>query len=300
MLAMLGVLFWIWFRQPKAAGLSALIWSACIILPLLPIFWRFQIIIYYLWLVGLLIAIGVGFALQYLIQQTNTYQWKNIFLTYLVTALLSIYLSANIQNHIFFDLYWEDFEAVQRKAVIYDDSPDTVIVYDSYTVSGLLYVREHVLNNSQTAEWCPVIDCECAMKYVGKTAMQFQDRQWQSERLVPEECGDPERQLSIQLNVSTNKISWQLGPYTNGQYKVAFFGKLPDQKQLATYYFGELPTQGSSVSEHAFADQLQLVLSYQSPDGWSTYSPLLDFDQTTDLCWQKHSPSQSSCAPKLN
>jgi len=79
--------------------------------------------------------------------------------------------------------------------------------------------------------------------------------------------------LSLKLEYNGKTVAWEFGPYRDGTYQLLF------EKTAGTIY--PLPVSGSHF---VYLNDMTIPfrLRYASPDGWVTYSPLIDFRITSD------------------
>ena len=84
--------------------------------------------------------------------------------------------------------------------------------------------------------------------------------------------------LSATFDINGDELHWDLGPYDQGRYS-ALLGE-----GLEAW---ELPRRSALNLHGAF--QLALRVRYDSPEGWTTYSPVfaLDFAKQTDVAWRR-------------
>ncbi len=77
-----------------------------------------------------------------------------------------------------------------------------------------------------------------------------------------------ERSVSVEFDYMDGMISWQLGPYKRGVYSMITYG--PSGSKM------RLPPSG--IQRIEIPEPVLFRVRYDSPDGWTTYSPLLQFD----------------------
>jgi hypothetical protein len=87
--------------------------------------------------------------------------------------------------------------------------------------------------------------------------------------------------LSLKLEYSKDRVSWEFGPYKEGEYQLLF------ERTAGTVY--PLPPSGSRI---VYLNDMTIPvrLRYASPQGWTTYSPLLNlriFSDRARLDWKR-------------
>ena len=80
-----------------------------------------------------------------------------------------------------------------------------------------------------------------------------------------------ENPISVEFDYADGVVSWQLGPYEKGQYSIITYGD-SGAKMI-------IPARGFRRKE--IIDPLLFRVRYDSPEGWITYSPLMQFDGKT-------------------
>lgn len=328
-LPMLGVVFILMslvVRKPMVIGLPMLTWLICVLLPLVPILWRISMLHYYLFVVGLFVALGVGLALHYLASWLKQFSWHTPLLSGFILVLLMAYLLPAQVDHMRLKRMMENWR-VHGMALLYDNTPLTVVIYDYHVASSLIYLREQVLQRTEGIGWCPEVNCECVINYSGYTAKQFRNGKWHSEIITPEsylqdtqkseflqlqDCGYTDKALSVQITfLSPTTVRWEFGPYedTQGIYSVFFLQpKQVSNPNLAAkesnlkehllkfniaftsktdFRLHTIPRKGKYTFTQPLKQAWQIVVKYQSKAGWATYSPRLDFNPTqTEVFWQ--------------
>jgi len=91
-----------------------------------------------------------------------------------------------------------------------------------------------------------------------------------------------ERPLSIAIEGDGNRFRWRLGPYRDSGYSVLVLDRSHSFRNVRSegFYYGRLPA----------AD---LMVRYESPEGWLTYSDVLHWDggATSSLRWHRGTAS---------
>lgn len=80
-----------------------------------------------------------------------------------------------------------------------------------------------------------------------------------------------ENPISVAFDYADGVVSWQFGPYKKGQYSIITYGEHGSKMMI-------LP---SGFRRKEIIDPLLFRVRYDSPEGWTTYSPLMQFDGKT-------------------
>ncbi len=117
-------------------------------------------------------------------------------------------------------------------------------------------------------------DCGCVQEASAEMLEQFR-----------QSVGDlREAPLNIALQAGQTQLSWQLGPYEAGEYRIVspILGSSP------------LPIKGSLMYNRHMLKEFNhpFILRYTSPEGWTTYSPELSLplqegDAPVALSWER-------------
>ena len=77
-----------------------------------------------------------------------------------------------------------------------------------------------------------------------------------------------ENPISVEFGYADGVVSWQFGPYEKGQYSIITYRR-SETKMI-------IPRSG--FKRRKMSDPLLFRVRYDSPEGWITYSPLMQFD----------------------
>lgn len=102
--------------------------------------------------------------------------------------------------------------------------------------------------------------------------------------VIPECVIDDEASLSVDIRFESGTTSWHLGPYTDGTYMVLW--AISENSLIGI----GVPPSGSQRGNIAFEMGMELMVEYQSPDGWRTHSPRLTGARRTDsigIAWSR-------------
>ncbi|MCF8127324.1 MAG: hypothetical protein K9N10_02325 [Deltaproteobacteria bacterium] len=175
------------------------------------------------------------------------------------------------------------WESQSPRAVLY--AP--VTSHFGHYFSALQWIKAHVKGTSQTFM---VMGDEIELKALGDHpediwAYQAESHlvediskkipgileSWQKrQRLMP---------LSFRLDYGKNKTAiWQCGPYPSGGYTFLSRDDILENRKQETSGMNKFPLSPSGRWRVSLEHPLYFYLRYDSPEGWTTYSPLLHFD----------------------
>jgi len=139
---------------------------------------------------------------------------------------------------------------------------------------GLKQLRQHVLGMSSgpgvcyDSYFCDELKCHKAYQYADHELIQIE---WPDNR-DSYRWVKPSAQLSCELSYVPGRVQWHFGPYTDGIYKLVTYDKLNhilgSSMQLAPQNIISLQLQAV----------LDFILEYDSPEGWKTFSPVLELN----------------------
>ncbi len=302
-LGILAVFLVALWKNPLQLGSNALLWAAIAFAPIMPILFRVSFFHYYLLLPGLLFALACGISLEYIgtfLPHSSTRRLATMacFLVILLANLLP-----NQERQGFLQKAAED-QKIQGEFLLHAPMPAATFIYRYHCATSLIYLRDRVLDNPSGINWCRENDCVCQALYSGQTAWRYEREEglWYQERLPQrefEECGNSsELSVALQLD-SANTLEWHLGPYSQGTYFLltAFDADNPlkvAQLSWRTERFMMIPQVGEHVYPRTIAPPLKVVVKYAAPEGWETYSPLLELGPAqetppglTELAWRR-------------
>jgi len=192
------------------------------------------------------------------------------------------------------------WESQKPRAVLY--AP--VTSHFGHYFSGLQWIKEHVKGTSQTFT---VMGDEIELKALGDhpkdiwayraDSHSVRDiskkipgilESWQKrQRLMP---------LSFRLDYGKDKTAvWQCGPYPSGAYTFLSRDDIAGDGSLETSGMNKFPLSPSGQWRVNLENALFFYLRYDSPLGWTTYSPLLHFDPGNEhFQWNRENASKAS------
>lgn len=147
--------------------------------------------------------------------------------------------------------------------------------YGNWFATGLLWLRRNVLGEQPPR----VVFDEIDLGKLDTDSLRFfrydesrkcmQDVTGQISKIYTEwESKLREKPLSVKLDYTQGMLSWWLGPYREGSYSIITYGD--------SGYKLSLPSSG--VQRFEISEPMLFRIRYDSPKGWTTYSPLLHFD----------------------
>lgn len=162
------------------------------------------------------------------------------------------------------------------------------IRFGNWFATGLLWLRKNVLGEQPPI----VVFDEIDLAKPNIHALRF--FRYDATRgslvdvtgLVPriyEEWGGKVRDkpLSVTLNYKGGMLSWVLGPYVDGKYSIITYGD-------SGYKLG-IPCSG--IQRVELTKPLLFRVRYDAPEGWTTYSPMFEFDGQALIKKQGHEVS---------
>lgn len=260
-----------------------LLWIAATTLPVIPVLSVLDP--RYLFLPFLVFCLGLALSLQFLIDQQRHYLALILGLSMLAVGIQSIPTGlAFIQRAEVLNQY-----RVEGEFILKDNQARGMLINpiaSSWYYSNLSWMREHILKSAVGVRVCYDL-CICHSQATDQIYQYLQGHLVPSKfSEQPLNCGNPTAELTINLRFESGTLSWQLGPYQEGQY-YGTAGNVDTEKLYA------IPTQGSYYM--GLADKLPVVIKYVSPAGWFTYSPVLVLDTAkkdaqgmVQLTWQRH------------
>lgn len=275
--AVMVILLGLVWQKPYSLGVPMVVWLIAVVGPLWPVLWRLIYVRYYLFMVVFLICLACGLVWSHLNSRCTSSPGRSLLINLWFFALLLINL---LPTQV--DQYWlhldKQARQVQGEFLLYNHSPQTVLLDDHYSAPNLLNVRKKVLGQFSGPKLCPVADCYCTWLYPGYTAWHYFNGQWQTQLLSPEQCG---KMVALSLRVtlsSSSQVHWQLGPYTKsqGQYYVWVANHEADFNLQVPP--PPIPPQGTYTFTPKLVAPLKVLIKYQSSEGWVTYSPPLVID----------------------
>jgi len=147
--------------------------------------------------------------------------------------------------------------------------------FGNWFATGLLWLRKNVLGEQPPR----VVFDEIDLGKLNTDSLRF-FRYDESRKCMQDVTGllphiyetwkgkQRDRPLSVGINYEGGILSWELGPYENGDYSIITYGE--------SGYKLRFPSSGARRFE--MTEPILFRVRYDSPDGWITYSPLLYFD----------------------
>lgn len=192
------------------------------------------------------------------------------------------------------------WESRKRPAVLYDP----VTSHFGHYFSGLQWMKNHAKGISENFI---VMGDEIELKALGDHpediwAYQAQSHSvedisikipgilepWQKkQRLMP---------LFFRLDYGKDKMAvWQCGPYPSGAYTLLSRDDIPEGDSRETLGMNKFPLSPSGQWRVNLEKAFFFYLRYDSPLGWTTYSPLLHFNPENEhFQWNRENASKTS------
>ena len=149
------------------------------------------------------------------------------------------------------------------------------ISFGNWYATGLLWLRKNALGERPPIVVFDEIDIArldiVSLRFFryDNSSRRMKDVTGQIPRAYEEWEGKlREKPVSITLDYTEGMLSWELGPYRKGEYSIITYGEFGSKLRIPY----------SGVQRVEMPDGMLFRVRYDSPEGWSTYSPLLDFD----------------------
>jgi len=260
---------------------AVLLWLAVTLLPIVPVLSILDS--RYLFLPYFVFCLGVAFSLQFLMDKQWHYVALGLGLSVLAVGVKSVE-SGVIRQVDLLKQY-----RIEGNLILTDKNANGLLVNPigaDWYYQSLQWLREHVLKLPKGARACYDL-CICQPDKV----YQYVQGQLRTSHVSEQaqDCGQADAALSLKLHFATNSVHWQLGPYQQGQY----YATLSTEKDVITGKWLAVPAQGKHPIE--LSNRSYLLVKYVSPEGWQTYSPVLELDPAQknaqgvmQLIWQRH------------
>lgn len=174
----------------------------------------------------------------------------------------------------------EGFEAHGR--FIMEADQDDVLLpsaqFGNWFTAGLSWLRKNMLDEQPPMVVYDEIDL-ARLNTDSWRIFRYDDRSRSLKEVpggVPGICSEwkgklRENPISVEFDYADGVVSWQLGPYEKGEYSIITYGD-SGAKMI-------IPPRGFRRKE--IIDPLLFRVRYDSPEGWITYSPLMQYDGKT-------------------
>ncbi len=284
LVAIIGL--WVMFKQ-RLVG-KILLWIMVTLLPIIPVLALLDS--RYLFLPFFVSCLGVAIVLQFFIKKRwQPVAWVLGFLVFIVSwKAAQIGGPALIRQEGLLRQV-----QTEGKLILTDKQAHGVLVHPGaafWYFSSLRWLREHILNLPVGVAACYDL-CMCQPQPSDKVYQYVQNHLISSSAAEQlKECGKGDAELDIRLRFELGTLSWQLGPYQDGQY----YGTASAADAVMDEQFYKIARQGHFYKGQF--DKIYVVIKYISPAGWYTYSPKLMLDSTkkdsqgvVELNWQRPS-----------
>lgn len=127
--------------------------------------------------------------------------------------------------------------------------------------------------------------CWCTTSFPGADARRYENGLIVSFEPTPDlTCARP-RALSVKMryDAKSSRLSWQLGPYSSGEYQVLL---VHGEETLAVSV--PVPIGDVGSTPWTFNRPLRWIIKYRSSEGWETFSPVLKLEEASaSLFWSR-------------
>jgi|GEM_PF-1417587 hypothetical protein len=246
----------------------------CSIAPIIPVLGMFSS--RYVFVLSLVISIGTGIGIQYLYSLTRKTRLSYSPALLLGAALILAGCLSTEQGIAKWKQYSDEIKT-EGKFLLYNNDPHNLLITDhGHCYWAFSSIRKTILNMPQGASFCKN-DCICPFLHPDKKAWinmggQLYQAGVTGNKKTPEECGN-KGDLDVNIHYSRGILKWKFGPHREGRYLV--FIKGWDSGMLQVKSDVELPYNINLKDDF-------IIVKYESPQGWSVYSPVLTFKQKDD------------------
>ena len=179
---------------------------------------------------------------------------------------------------------WKDRKMVEAyrtvgRFVLFGKDKNTLLmtsIGSAMYYHSLAWLREHVLQLDSGPKVCYDL-CVCSRSNIQQT-YQYTNGSLKKINVAAvrrqTDCGKEMADLRVSLvfDPEENTMSWEFGPYNEGQYYYAG----PSGNYEVSGHFRPMLSEGTIP--YALSTPLSFVIKYISSEGWRTYSPILTID----------------------
>ncbi|MBM4272649.1 MAG: hypothetical protein FJ139_10935 [Deltaproteobacteria bacterium] len=244
------------------------------IAPIIPVLGMFSS--RYVFALSLIVFMGTGIGIQHLYTLGKRLRAGHAPALLLGAALILGGCLSTEQGIAKWKHYSDEIKAEGNFLLFNNDPHNLLITEHGHCYWAFSSIRKAILNMPQGPSFCKS-DCICFFLHPDKKVWINVDGQlYQAgatgNKKTPEECGD-KGDLDVNIHYSRGILKWKFGPHKEGRYLV--FIKGWDSGMLQVKSDVELPYNIN------FKDDF-IIVKYESPRGWSVYSPVLTFTQKGD------------------
>ena len=139
--------------------------------------------------------------------------------------------------------------------------------------AGIMKVEDDLasLDLAKTSVWTYDDTCKCNKDIsadIPGMVLEFQKKQL-------------EKPLSLQVELASNVLIWEAGPYNEGDYEFVLTGPSTD---FGVY---PVPRKWSMTWFWFLSTDVDLYLRYKSPEGWITRSPVFHLKPSSAVTWSR-------------
>lgn len=269
--------------------LTTLTLIICTIVPIIPVLGMFSS--RYVFVLSLIIFMGMGIGILYLYTLTGKTRLRHFLALILGISITMVGLPSTEKGIEKWKQYSENIR-MEGNFLLHENNPATLLITEhGHCYWAFSALRKSILNLPQGASFCKS-DCVCPFLHPDKKMWVHVDGQLfriktPVEITTPEVCGG-KGDLNVNIHYSHGTLKWKFGPHREGRYLI--FIKGWDSGLIQVKSAAELPYSINLKEDF-------IIVKYESPQGWSVYSPVLTFQKQGNnegsILWMITSSSSS-------
>lgn len=265
--------FWNWSVKEK---LGAGVWAFCVLGPILPVSTVLSKRYFFVFVLVFAIVLGVGF--QYVAERSR--RRKAVAAMAFVLILTGCALVQDNMKDI------EAYGGIRKTEglfLLYGQADDAVLLtHHPHCLEELLWLRKEKLNRPSGPVFCETDEpCACVIQYPSRDLWRLSDGKvrpiHQKTTDVFQDCNTTTGRLSVDMTYSDGFISWNIGPYAEGEYY--YIGNVGNKSRTKFEPIGKAGQARIHIEDIGNA---YVVIKYRSPEGKIIYSPVLNFSASGD------------------
>lgn len=203
--------------------------------------------------------------------------YRNIVVSFIGITLILIN-SFSVQNIISNSWpVWDRMKAEGNFLLHHQDSDIMLLTDFGHCYEAFYELRKEILRLPPGPTYCRGGDEICTYLHPNKKMYKHNGEQFvvydkaSADKSNSEDWGQ-KKELSVDISYKNEFVEWQFGPYDQGTYML--FAKI---EELGNLPF--LPVQRRGKTKYKLdMNNVYFIVKYQSPEGWETYSPRLNFN----------------------
>lgn len=256
-------------------NMTVLVFAICCLLPIVPVISILSS--RYLFVFSFLLCVCAGLSLQYMTEWSWIKPYRNIVVSFIGITLILIN-SFSVQNIISNSWpVWDRMKAEGNFLLHHQDSDIMLLTDFGHCYEAFYELRKEILRLPPGPTYCRGGDEICTYLHPNKKMYKHNGEQFvvydkaSADKSNSEDWGQ-KKELSVDISYKNEFVEWQFGPYDQGTYML--FAKI---EELGNLPF--LPVQRRGKTKYKLdMNNVYFIVKYQSPEGWETYSPRLNFN----------------------